>query len=210
MISIESFAKSLTSNEGLTLTELNKQLFLQLQKIMNENESLKKENRMLQKHVRIDPLTQVYNRSFMNQAIEDEMARCSRYGKKFSIVILDLDYFKDINDTYGHPAGDVVLKKAAQIFKNHVRQSDSVFRYGGEEFLIILSETDIEGAAVVADKIRNLISKADFKGVGRQVTLSAGVAECNGYSTRETLLDKVDKALYEAKKTGRNRVIKAA
>lgn len=155
-----------------------------------------------------DKLTQVANRLKVDSFIEDEVYRAKERGKTFSIILLDIDKFKEVNDTFGHPVGDYVLKSIASIIKGHCRKVDLVGRWGGEEFIIILPDTSLDGALKTAENIRSLIESFEFKDVGTK-TASFGVVEYDrNYSIKDIIL-KVDEALYTAKESGRNRVIQA-
>jgi diguanylate cyclase (GGDEF)-like protein len=155
-----------------------------------------------------DALTGLYNRGFFLQALQREVQRARRHDLLLSLVMVDLDDFKAINDTRGHLEGDRVLVKAANLINESLREIDIAARYGGEEFAVILPETSRAGAAVVADRIRQKVA-AEFarRRTGPQVTLSAGVA---GYpedaGTAEDLIRRADEALYRAKADGKNRV----
>ncbi len=120
-------------------------------------------------------------------------------------MILDLDHFKEINDSYGHPVGDMVLKEIAGILKNNVRGCDTAGRWGGEEFLIVLPQTDLYNAMAAAEKIRSVMEETEFSVAGH-VTCSFGVASVRKDDDQDKLLSRADKALYEAKNSGRNRV----
>lgn len=196
--------------EKKNLIETNKNLFVQLQKIMKKNENLRREIKKLKKEVRIDPLTGLYNRHSMKEQIKNEMSRVDRYGETFSLLIIDIDYFKNINDTHGHLVGDSVLAETALLIKKSLRESDSVFRYGGEEFLAILPSTSVKGAVSTADKLRLRISEADFSDFELKITVSIGVSEYSLQQSEEELIHSVDMALYDAKRNGRNRVMVAA
>ncbi len=125
--------------------------------------------------------------------------------KHLSLLFIDVDNFKRINDTYGHDTGDRVLKRIAQIIKKRLRKSDFVFRYGGEEFVVVLPDTDIKGARKLAEDIRALVEEEDF-GIEGKVTVSIGVVERRDQESVEKLIDRADKAMYRAKKAGKNRV----
>jgi len=154
-----------------------------------------------------DSLTDVYARGSIMQFIENEYQQYRRYQKVFSLIMIDIDHFKNINDRYGHGTGDLVLSSIASIMKNNIRKSDSVGRYGGEEFIVLLPETQKENAAVAAEKLRQKISGHAFETVGT-VTVSCGVAEAfkNAHSIEE-IINEADKKLYVAKEEGRNRVV---
>jgi len=152
-----------------------------------------------------DPLTQLNNRLKLDEVLRLEVERLSISESVCSVVLLDLDYFKRVNDTFGHLIGDVVLKEIAQILREETRQNDTVGRWGGEEFMIIMPFSDANGGRILAEKIRLIISEYNFTGVGK-LTASFGVAETRGNLKAIELIAKADAALYEAKRDGRNRV----
>ncbi len=152
-----------------------------------------------------DELTDIYNRAKFNEILEYEMNRAKRYGNSLSLVIADIDNFKRINDTYGHLFGDEVLKKTAKIFKKAIRATDTVARWGGEEFVVLLNNCNLENAKKVAEHLREKVEEG-FKKSPPNVTCSFGVSELKEYDTKETFLSDADKALYKAKKNGKNRV----
>lgn len=158
-----------------------------------------------------DPLTGALNRLSFDKRIKDEIARSKRFGKAFSIVLLDIDKFKHINDTFGHVAGDQVLKALAQIAASQLREIDAFCRYGGEEFVAVLPETEVKGAFAVSEKIRKAVEAFRFHSHGQRVviTLSAGVAQYGGEDQAAPFVERADKALYKAKNEGRNRSIAA-
>jgi len=156
-----------------------------------------------------DPLTDLFNRRQVFTIVEDELQRYRRYGERCSLILIDADYFKRVNDELGHCAGDVTLKRIADVCGQAVRDSDVVGRFGGEEFIIVLPHTDAAEAAVVAERIRATMSRADVVWQDRKihVTLSLGVAEVGpGADSFDELLKAADQALYAAKHAGRNRV----
>ncbi len=152
-----------------------------------------------------DELTGLFNRRCFNQVLPREMERAARYNQKLSLVLYDIDHFKKVNDTYGHQVGDVVLKELSNLIKNSLRNVDYLFRIGGEEFAIILTDTDLEGALAAAEKLRKRVEEYSFPHVGK-VTISLGVATMKPQDTPKTLLKRADDALYRAKRKGRNRV----
>lgn len=155
-----------------------------------------------------DSLTKIYNRLHFAHFLDSEIDKVKRYGGKFSIIFFDLDHFKDVNDNFGHLVGDEVLEQITEIVSNANRSADIFARYGGEEFIILTPETDLSGAFIHAERLRNEIEKHDFNSVGR-VTSSFGVTEFNSEKDDvEKLLERADKALYLAKENGRNRVEK--
>lgn len=158
-----------------------------------------------------DALTGIYNRRFFVETLEKQMSLAKRHKEPLSLLIADLDHFKKLNDTYGHTAGDRALQQVSMILKDSIRTSDVLCRYGGEEFAIIMSKTEITGALEKADKIRQSVESAHFdtmtpgKSVG--ITISIGVASFPENGTEyDTLVDAADGALYKAKRNGRNRV----
>lgn len=155
-----------------------------------------------------DPLTRVLNRRFLPSILSREISYANTHGAKLSLIIIDIDYFKRLNDTYGHQTGDQVLRQVAEILMDNVRPSDFLFRYGGEEFLIVLVEVDLAGASAVAERIRASIDGWDFRAgeTTLHITASAGVAEHAGHPDPEFLIERADEALYRAKHAGRNRV----
>ena len=156
-----------------------------------------------------DSLTHIYNRLHFAHFLDIEIDKAKRYGSTFSIIFFDLDHFKDINDNFGHLVGDKVLKKVTEIVSKANRSADIFARFGGEEFIILAPETDIAGALIHAERLRNDIEKFEFLTV-RHLTSSFGVAEFIAETDNlETLLNRADKALYQAKEYGRNRVEKA-
>ena len=162
----------------------------------------------------IDDLTQLYNRRYFFERFNQEMERAKRYQRPLSCLILDIDHFKHVNDTYGHLSGDQVLIDIAQILRNNCRQSDLAGRYGGEELIIFLPETDSPGAMIIAERIREMIEQhqtVDDRGEIIRVTVSMGVVSLTGpelekMDKNERIVQYADDALLQAKKDGRNRI----
>lgn len=153
----------------------------------------------------LDPLLNIANRRHLDSLLEYEIQRAKRYNSTFSIIMFDIDFFKKINDTYGHKMGDKILKELTQFIKNKIRTSDILGRWGGEEFLIIIPETNLEKAVNVAQNLRKAVEEKVFVN-NIKITLSFGVTEYKNSLKSNELFDNVDKAMYEAKKTGRNKV----
>ncbi|MFN3978436.1 MAG: diguanylate cyclase, partial [Sulfurihydrogenibium azorense] len=153
-----------------------------------------------------DSLTGFLNRHMLDVILSKEISRSKRYGYKISILMMDLDNFKKINDTYGHLVGDEILMHFARIVKNNLRESDYPFRYGGEEFLILLPHTDEEGALVVAERIRKSVESYKFPVIER-ITVSCGVREIKNLDNPYIDIEEADRYLYIAKKTGKNRCV---
>jgi diguanylate cyclase (GGDEF)-like protein len=156
-----------------------------------------------------DPVTGINNRAALNATIDREVNLSHRHGYALSVIMLDLDHFKRINDEHGHLAGDTVLRTVAGRITDCTRGSDMVFRYGGEEFTVVLSNTDIDGAALLADRIRKTIAATPtiIDGFEIAVTVSMGVSTLEAGDSAATLLSRADAALYDAKTAGRNRVM---
>jgi diguanylate cyclase (GGDEF)-like protein len=154
-----------------------------------------------------DQLTGAFNRYKFDDEVKNQIARYARYDQPFSIILLDIDHFKSINDTYGHAAGDRVLVEIAQLIMDGIRDLDHFFRMGGEEFVILLEDTKAHGAMILAEELRKTIQAFLFNHKTLKVTSSFGVAEYRENESIETLVDRADKALYVAKEGGRNRVV---
>ncbi len=152
-----------------------------------------------------DQLTGVFNRRKFEEILSSEINRANRYKHIFSIVMFDIDHFKKVNDRYGHQYGDMVLKGMCHLVESNLRTTDTLIRWGGEEFVIIASETTYPDTISLAEKLRTLMSKHTFPEVG-QITMSFGLAEYMYNETGDSLLHRADSALYRAKKNGRNRV----
>lgn len=165
-------------------------------------------NRELERLSSTDRLTGLYNRLRLDEALAKELARAARYESVFSVILLDVDHFKAVNDSHGHQAGDQVLVRLSQILQDHRRVPDVVGRWGGEEFLIVCPETDGEGAAVYAEQLRAAIAGASFPTVGHK-TASFGVATYRPGDNEKELVRRADEALYQAKEAGRDRVVSA-
>lgn len=166
----------------------------------------------LNQQARHDPLTNVLNRRAFLQLAEREMARATRRKTPISILIMDLDRFKELNDTYGHPVGDIVLSRTARLLNDQLRAQDIFARYGGEEFIALLPDTDKAGAIITAERLRTVLEKSLIN-TGRQslsITTSIGAASsAHGSEILGELIATADLALYEAKRTGRNRTVAA-
>jgi diguanylate cyclase (GGDEF)-like protein len=155
----------------------------------------------------VDGLTQIFNKRYFTEALDREIARASRYRRELSLVMFDLDKFKDVNDTHGHLAGDAVLKTLAHTIKTRIRGEDIFARYGGEEFAIILPEIDGHNAHIFAEKIRRVVETTDFhfEEAKIPVTISIGVATLDPEEpSAAALIKRADERLYEAKAAGRN------
>lgn len=157
-----------------------------------------------------DTLTQVFNRRTLEHNLQADLKRMRRYKQVVSIFLLDLDHFKNLNDTYGHDFGDLVLKKIAAFFKSNLRETDYIGRIGGEEFVVVMPNTDKKTAHFVANRLRSKVSEIDFEKEGLKVTLSGGISAAPEDAEEiEVLLKCADVALYEAKNKGRNCIVTA-
>jgi len=157
---------------------------------------------------RKDPLTEICNRAAFDEAISKELSSYQRHQADFAMMIIDIDHFKLVNDTYGHIAGDKVLKSVAQIIQNTIRRSDEVFRYGGEEFVVILSNTNQGGARFIAERVKKQIEQLVAHVENDiSVTASIGISSSDILKDASEILEYADKALYQAKDQGRNRVV---
>lgn len=156
-----------------------------------------------------DHLTGLANRRRFERQLEREVARTARHGRPFSLITLDIDHFKRVNDTYGHETGDEAIKSIARVLQQGTRGIDLASRIGGEEFAVILTETNLTGATEVAERLRLAVKTVEIPAVGR-IAASFGVAECPTHAeTARELLARADAALYEAKREGRDRVVSA-
>ena len=172
--------------------------------------ALERANEQLAKLSMTDRLTGLLNRGTWENLVDAEYERFRRYGQATSLVMFDIDHFKPVNDTYGHLAGDEVIRHTAEVTRNNIRQSDSAGRYGGEEFGIILPETDAENARVICERIREAIENSTVSTTAGDIryTVSMGIAQLT--ETPENYMQwmqKADEALYKAKESGRNKVV---
>lgn len=197
-------ARDITDRKALEnkLKEVN----TSLQKQLNENELLRAK---LQEQAIRDPLTGAFNRRYFSEALDQEAARSSRENSPFSILILDVDHFKQFNDTYGHKCGDIVLQALANFLNENTRHGDIICRYGGEEFVILMTDVASEAAYKRAELFRKQFEEmaVEYDGKSLQCTFSAGIASYPAHAVSgETLLTNADHALYQSKSNGRNRV----
>ena len=170
------------------------------------NETLRERNEELERLSASDSLTGLSNRRILTQRMSEELLRAQRQSHSFAVLMLDVDHFKKYNDAYGHPAGDEVLKKVANVLRSCTRAGDCTARYGGEEFAVLLSGKSGDTALQLAERIRERVAAEDF--VGGKVTISGGIAEFPHHGhTAEAVISSADEALYEAKRQGRNRVV---
>lgn len=168
--------------------------------------SLMEENVRLNYLIRKDKLTSLYNKAYIEEQLDVQCGMVRRYHRECSIIFFDIDHFKRINDNFGHSVGDEVLIAISSLISNHIRSTDMFARWGGEEFLLLLPETGIEEAKIVANKICSLVEQHDFD-IVKKVTISLGVTSVLASDTVLSILNRVDKALYKAKHSGRNQVV---
>nr|WP_321266424.1 diguanylate cyclase [uncultured Sulfurimonas sp.] len=197
------------------LEENTKLLSKDLKNHSTEVTALSKKIRKLEKELekaknasKEDFLTKLFNKRALDEFMNVKEAEYNRYGHNFSVIMFDLDHFKAVNDNYGHEAGDAVLGAFAKILKKEARSVDVVGRFGGEEFMALLSETDSQGGAIFAEKVRKHVEKARFmyKGERIEVTVSCGVSERKLHTSLSNVINSADEYLYKAKKDGRNQV----
>lgn len=163
----------------------------------------------LERLANYDSLTGLYNRGAILRKLEELINYARRYKEEFSLSLMDIDYFKKVNDQYGHLIGDEVLEKVAKLVREDVRIADSVGRYGGEEFIVVLPKTQLSSAAIVAERIRKIIEATEMtasEGRVFSVTVSQGLSGYRAGDDKDSLISRADEALYRAKETGRNRV----
>lgn len=211
-----SYIRQVLENKRKHEEEYNKELEERIQILQRElnviNDQIKQvqsREKKLAEEILKDPLTGIANRRAYEIRIAEEWERFQRYGHVFSIAIFDIDHFKGINDSYGHKAGDMILKELARLMKTSLRKSDFIARYGGEEFVVIFTGTNIQGAREAAEKLRQVIEKTRFVLRKQEVpvTISAGVSQVK--PDDKSLIDtfeRADKALYVSKNSGRNKV----
>ena len=167
---------------------------------------LKEKSNLLEYQATHDSLTGLSNRQKFHDIFGKEIRRDKRYEHPLSLILFDLDYFKKFNDDFGHDVGDVVLKTVSKITLEAVREHDTVVRWGGEEFIVLLPETDIEGAQMVAEKIRKNIEDCTHEKIPRSFTASFGLTSLIKGDDEDSFIKRADEALYEAKNSGKNTV----
>jgi len=179
-------------------------------KIKSLQDELKKANELLKRLTNIDHLTNLFNRRYLTEILDGEFFRARRNNEFLSLVIVDIDYFKKVNDTYGHQNGDIVLAAVASLAQRQLRAYDSAARYGGEEFVLVIPGTPLDGGALVAERLRQAVLEHFFPAPMEDltVTISAGVATYPSplVDSVDSLFRQADEALYRAKQSGRNRV----
>ena len=160
----------------------------------------------------IDDLTQLFNARHLYEQLNTEIQRSHRYKQSLSVCMFDIDNFKFLNDSYGHLFGNIVLENFGKLIKSSIRGTDSGYRYGGEEFIILLPSSSLEGALIVVDRIRAMLEKIKFKtddGESVSITVSGGLASLLPQDNSDELLRRVDLAMYQAKNSGKNKIVTA-
>jgi len=172
-------------------------------------EILESQLKEAKKEAKTDNLTNMLNKKALNDELKKQEEFFRRFKRTYSVIFFDIDHFKNVNDTYGHEAGDIILRSVGLILNRYSREIDIVGRFGGEEFIIIAPETDKKGAYIFAEKIRKIIEKTKFmyKKTRIKVTISAGVAERIETNSMQEIIELADRRLYKAKNSGRNRVV---
>lgn len=198
---IDRRPRTLTEEQSRALESLARQVVAQLE--------LRVQVAELEKQSLTDPLTGVWNRRAFYRLLRNEWARHTRSGQPLALLMVDIDHFKQVNDTYGHPGGDAVLQEVAETLAASIRPSDTLFRYGGEEFCCVLTGCDLETAVGIAERARAAVAGAPRGGVAVTVSVGAAAALAGAGMTTNLLVGKADEALYAAKEAGRNRVVGA-
>lgn len=168
---------------------------------------IKEESTLLEYQATHDTLTGLYNRQKFHDIFSKELRRDKRYKNSLALIIFDIDFFKKINDEFGHQVGDEVLKDISQLVLTTIREHDTLVRWGGEEFIVLLPETNLEGVTITATKIKEAICLYENKSVGRQITASFGLTVLKDDDGQDSIIKRADDALYEAKQTGRNKIV---
>ncbi|GAB4387561.1 MAG: hypothetical protein Kow0025_01830 [Thermodesulfovibrionales bacterium] len=188
--------------------ETIRQLPATCREVLREFDLARENARIMEELSKRDDLTKIYNRRFLMETLAFEMDKVRRYGTPLSFAIFDLDHFKSVNDTYGHVAGDEVLKQFSVLLGNRLRKTDVLGRYGGEEFAVILTGTPLDRALAICGELRELVCQSSFGNPDNpiKITTSAGVAAMVGDMSERALIDLADRSLYRAKDLGRNLV----
>lgn len=193
------------------LQNLRKQMIIQTQnrQLAKNLQEIAEKNAALERLATTDPLTSLHNRRSLSDTLDAELLRMQRYGGNLSLLLFDIDHFKSVNDTWGHDAGDAVLRTVAAVTSKFLRNTDFASRFGGEEFVLLLRETDQSAALMAANRLRQLIEEAATRmdsNTSIKVTVSIGIATWQRDQDKDMLLKHADEAMYQAKGSGRNRV----
>lgn len=189
---------------------LNEEMAELHRNLVRSNNELKRNEAKIRELMLTDPLTGLANRRRLNESLAQGIGRSHRHGRPLSILMADIDHFKNVNDSYGHDVGDEVIRMMANCLRDGIRTNDLAARFGGEEFIVLLEECSLDDAVQLAERIRKNISDQVLPSMEKSVTASFGVAELRPEETPLSLLKRVDQALYASKEHGRNRVSRAA
>lgn len=195
LMSLDSFRALLEHEVQLRTAELEAR-----------NLELERLNKELEYHATRDALTGAYNRTKFNELLHDEIKRLSRYPRAMTLAMIDIDHFKSVNDRHGHVGGDSALRQFVQLVLGHIRESDILARWGGEEFMILFLEAGMDESRTASELLRQKIESHDFEAIGT-LTCSVGLTQLQHDDSVESLNRRVDEALYEAKRDGRNRIV---
>jgi diguanylate cyclase (GGDEF)-like protein len=191
----------------LKIRRLTKELIQANIKLLKKNTELEEANAAITHLMHTDPLTGLANRRYFLKILDNLMSLARRHHTPLSLIVIDLDHFKAINDAYGHVGGDQILKEASVLLKKFSRKEDLAARLGGEEFIVALPLTDLPGALIWAEKIRLGLERVEWKQIKGKVTGSFGVAQFHPADTLDSFIERADRALYRAKAAGRNRIV---
>jgi diguanylate cyclase (GGDEF)-like protein len=203
---VDYIQKPFNSEELLVRVRNHLELVQSRRLIIRYMDEMGRQNALLQELALTDGLTQLSNHSHSLERLRQEEANARRYGNPLTVVMLDIDFFKQVNDTHGHPVGDRILKGVADIIRSNAREGDIAGRYGGEEFILILPNTGLEGGVSIAERIRQRVAESSWEPGGLGVTISGGVSSLDSCDDRE-LIGSADERLYRAKSLGRNRIV---
>lgn len=199
------------AEQSVAMAETARGIQMELQATTQQVQALQRQLEETEEAALIDPLTGLFNRAGLERRLAELERGFHKSKQPFSVVVADVDHFKNFNDTYGHPVGDAVLRLVGKVMKETLKGRDFIARHGGEEFIALLPETRRDGARVVAQKIRESIETQRLRIVKTEqeiprITMSLGVAEFSDHDTRDTVIERADQALYLAKRSGRNTV----
>ncbi|MFP4049609.1 MAG: GGDEF domain-containing protein [Desulfovermiculus sp.] len=197
-----------TDNEILeSMSLLNNELSSMSRELSRKNRELEAANAKISELSRTDPLTKLANRRYFNERYAEFFSLAQRQSMPLSMVMLDIDFFKHVNDTYGHETGDKVLQTFGELLRNDCREEDFPARFGGEEFIVCLPHASLDQAVAFSERVRQKLMAQDILQTGERITVSAGVVGLTNQDSQDELINRADKALYRAKSEGRNRVV---